>query len=45
MIKIWYNVRSGYIIQYIYDTETGELKIDRQQYQGIKNIPHYQQNF
>ena len=44
MIKIWYNVRSGYIIQYIYDTETGELKIDRQPYQGIKNIPHYQQN-
>ena len=41
MIKIWYNVRSGYIIQYIYDTETGELKIDRQQYQCLKNIPHY----
>jgi hypothetical protein len=42
MIKIWYNVRSGYIIQYIYNTENGELRIARQQYQGLKNIPHYQ---
>ena len=41
MIKIWYNVRSGYIIQYTYDTETGQLKLDRQQYQGLKNIPHH----
>ena len=23
----------------IYNTETGELKIGRQQYQGLKNIP------
>jgi hypothetical protein len=41
MIKIWYNVRSGFIIQYIYNTDTGKLKIGRQEYQGLKNIPHY----
>ena len=40
MIKIWYNIRSGYIVKYIYDTKSGKLKIARQSYQRIKNIPH-----
>ena len=40
MIKTWYNIRSGYIIKYIYDTKSGKLKIGRQSYQRIKNVKH-----
>ena len=41
MIKTWYNIRSGYIIHYFYDTEKDILKISKQPYQRIKNIENY----
>ena len=41
MIKCWFNIRSGYIIKYEYDTTTDKLKIYRQQNNGLKNLPHY----
>ncbi len=41
MIKCWYNIRSGYLIKYVYDIDNDDLKIYKVKYHGLKNIPHY----
>ena len=41
MIKIWYNIRNGYLIKYTYNTDTDEICITKQVFNRLKNIKHF----